>query len=79
MYNRGLRGWMKHFDFMILDFIIIELTFILACNIRHPMRHLNNLEEYRRIMFVLGAACIMGSMLMRMRLTAKLNSPSSTK
>lgn len=65
MYNRGLRGWMKHFDFMILDFIIIELTFILACNIRHPMRHLYNLEEYRRIMFVLGAACIMGSMLMR--------------
>ena len=65
MYNRGLQGWVKHLDFMILDFIIIELSFIGAFTIRHPGSYIYSVEEYRIGFFVLAFAVLLGSMMMR--------------
>lgn len=65
MYNRGLQGWVKHLDFMILDFIIIELAFIGAYTIRHPGSYIYNVEEYRIGFFVLAVAVLLGSMMLR--------------
>ncbi len=35
MYKRNAQGWSKHFDFMILDEISLQLAFILAVLLRH--------------------------------------------
>lgn len=66
MYNRGIRGWMKHLDFMILDLIIIELSFIWAYSIRHPGEYIYSHEEYRVMIFVLGVAAVMGALMLRL-------------
>ena len=35
MYKRNAQGWSKHFDFMIVDELSLQLAFILAVVIRH--------------------------------------------
>lgn len=35
MYKKTSNGWLKHFDFMLLDLLCLELSFTLACFIRH--------------------------------------------
>ena len=35
MYQKGKSGWFKHWDFILLDAICIELTFLLAYWVRH--------------------------------------------
>lgn len=34
MYRKATKGWLKHFDFMLIDFICLELSLILAYHIR---------------------------------------------
>jgi exopolysaccharide biosynthesis polyprenyl glycosylphosphotransferase len=34
MYKRNAQGWSKHLDFIILDQIVLQLAFMLACYIR---------------------------------------------
>lgn len=65
MYNRGLKGWIKHFDFMLLDLIIIELSFVLAYSIRHRGQLIFDNMEYRSIFFVLALAVPMASVFLR--------------
>ena len=35
MYKRNAQGWSKHFDFMIVDVISLQIAFIIAVVIRH--------------------------------------------
>ena len=35
MYRRKVRGWLKHLDFIVLDIICLEISFILGYYIRH--------------------------------------------
>ena len=35
MYKKGLKGWLKHFDFILLDMICLQIAFLLAYVIRH--------------------------------------------
>ncbi len=65
MYNRGLKGWAKHLDFIILDLIIIELSFILAYTVRHPGSYIYSREEYRVGIFVLAAGMLIGSLMLQ--------------
>lgn len=37
MYQKGAKGWLKHFDFMLLDLIVLQLSFLAAFHIRHGM------------------------------------------
>ena len=34
MYRRDTKGWLKHLDFMILDLIVLQVAFVLACILR---------------------------------------------
>lgn len=34
MYERAKSRWFKHFDFMLLDMVVIELTYLLVCYLR---------------------------------------------
>lgn len=35
MYRRKKRGWLKHFDFMVLDMLCLEFALIVACMVRN--------------------------------------------
>ena len=35
MYRRDSKGWLKHFDFMVLDLIVLQLSFLLAYILWH--------------------------------------------
>ncbi len=57
MYKRNAQGWSKHLDFIILDEIMLMVSFLLAMIIRHGSIRLNE-EIYRNLMFVLALADI---------------------
>jgi len=38
MYQKNAGGWMKHYDFLIVDFITLQITYILAYFTRHGFR-----------------------------------------
>ena len=78
MYNRGLKGWIKHLDFILLDLIVIELSFALAYSIRHQGQTVFDNEEYRSIFFVLALAVPMGSVLLRLQDIGKILQTGST-
>ncbi len=58
MYKRNAQGWSKHLDFIILDEIILMISFLLAMIIRHGSITLEK-EIYRTLMFVLILADIL--------------------
>ncbi len=57
MYKRSAQGWSKHLDFIILDEIMLMISFLLAMIIRHGSITLDR-EIYRNLMFVLALADI---------------------
>lgn len=55
MYKRNAQGWSKHLDFIILDEIMLMVSFLLATVIRHGRINLDE-DIYRNLMFVLALA-----------------------
>lgn len=60
MYQRNQKRWYKHFDFMLLDFLCMEISFCLAYIFRFGMNRMIDLATgveyefiYRRIMIVI--------------------------
>lgn len=49
MYRRGKRGWLKHFDFMVLDALCLELAFLAACIVRNGFLWPFEDESYARL------------------------------
>lgn len=49
MYKRGVSGWMKHLDFIILDCICLVIAFNLAYIIRHGLNNSLKIEAYREL------------------------------
>lgn len=47
MYKRNKQGWRKHIDFIILDILVLEFSFVLAYLIRHGELTLFSREAYR--------------------------------
>ena len=35
MYRRDTKGWLKHLDFMVLDLIVLQISFVLAYVLWH--------------------------------------------
>ena len=52
MYKRNAQGWSKHFDFIILDEIMLMVSFLLGMVIRHGSVILER-GDYRTLMVVL--------------------------
>ncbi len=53
MYKRGRGSFYKHFDFMILDMIMLQVAFVISYVIRHGMVWLYKVEIYRQMSVVL--------------------------
>lgn len=39
MYRRDSKGWLKHFDFMILDLIVLQISFALSYMLHHDWQN----------------------------------------
>lgn len=39
MYRRNVQGWMKHFDFIMLDLVCLHIAFLLSFFVRHGLRN----------------------------------------
>ena len=46
MYRRDTKGWLKHLDFMILDLIVLQISFVLAYILRHGLKNPYDLPLY---------------------------------
>ncbi|MBQ3277722.1 MAG: hypothetical protein IJG94_00965 [Clostridia bacterium] len=57
MYKRNAQGWSKHLDFIILDEIVLVISFFIAMLLRDGSIILER-EIYRTLLFVLVLADI---------------------
>ena len=55
MYKRNSHGWSKHLDFILLDEIVLVLSFLIAMYFRHH-KLMFNVAAYRSLIFVLVIA-----------------------
>ncbi len=53
MYKRNAQGWSKHLDFIILDDIMLMISFLIGMVMRHGKLMLE-MSSYRTLMFVLA-------------------------
>lgn len=60
MYGQGKIRWLKHFDFMMLDMLCLELAFIAACLIRNGWEWPFEDESYARfgVVILLLHVCV---------------------
>ena len=49
MYRERAKGWLKHVDFMLLDVLSLELSFVLAYWIRMRSAHAYARSPYRNM------------------------------
>ena len=58
MYKKRQQGWMKHFDFILLDMICAQLAFVLSYGWRHGFRSsVYQVENYRNLAFWMAGFC----------------------
>ena len=58
MYNKRPQGWLKHLDFIVLDLIFLELSYLLGFWIRHFGFKLFRQDYYKNGLWVILAAQI---------------------
>ena len=49
MYKKGSKGWLKHYDFILLDMICLQLAFLIAYVLRHTNTNPYFVPLYRNI------------------------------
>lgn len=49
MYQKSTKGWMKHYDFILLDLLSLQAAFIIAYMIRHGVRSPYVVPTYRNM------------------------------
>ena len=49
MYKKGAKGWLKHWDFILLDMVCLQASFILSYLIRHGMSNPYGALTYRNM------------------------------
>ena len=54
MYHKQNEGWIKHFDFIILDMICLQLAFVVAYFVRHGLSNPYNTILYRNVALMLA-------------------------
>ncbi|MGN1147841.1 MAG: hypothetical protein ACI4TB_05425, partial [Lachnospiraceae bacterium] len=47
MYQKSSKGWLKHWDFILLDAVCLQLAFLLAYLVRHGMSNPYTKPVYR--------------------------------
>lgn len=63
MYRKGAQGWLKHLDFIILDMVCLQISFVLAYMVRMGPSNPYAVEAYRSIGLVILLADAVASFL----------------
>ena len=58
MYEKTSNGWLKHWDFILLDFICLQLTYVFSCIVRNGMYNPYADEVYLNIGLIICMADI---------------------
>lgn len=65
MYRKGLSGWLKHFDFLILDWFCVNLSFVTAFLLQHSGNLSTfNKNETNRFLIMLNIISVLVALLM---------------
>ncbi len=54
MYRKQRNGWLKHIDFVVLDFLCLQVSFIAAYMIRHGIHNPYSILMYRNMGVILA-------------------------
>ena len=54
MYRRQSKGWLKHIDFIILDVVCLQLSFVIAYFIRNGIENLYDVQIYRNMAVIIA-------------------------
>ena len=52
MYKKSPQGWMKHWDFILLDIFCLQLAFVVAYLVRQGLENPYSDQIYRTVAFV---------------------------
>jgi len=47
MYRKTPKGWLKHWDFIILEFVVLQISYFVAYLIRHGINDVFQTDSYR--------------------------------
>lgn len=53
MYQRSSQGWLKHYDFILLDLVSLQISYFLAYVLRHGFQNPYLVTSYRNLAIVL--------------------------
>ena len=56
MYRKKSNGWFKHFDFIIIDLLCVQFSYVLAYFFRHGLTNLYEVELYRNMALMIEIA-----------------------
>lgn len=52
MYKKSPQGWLKHWDFILLDIFCLQLAFVVAYLVRQGLENPYSDQIYRTVAFV---------------------------
>ena len=55
MYRKKTSSWLKHWDFILLDLILLEVSYLLAQWLRHGSAYYREAPLYRNVFFAIAA------------------------
>lgn len=55
MYRKKTSSWLKHLDFILLDLILLEVSYLLAQWLRHGSAYYREAPLYRNVFFAIAA------------------------
>lgn len=58
MYRTNANSWLKHWDFILLDLIVLQISYVLSCMVRNGWNTPFQSDVYTTIGFVIGFADI---------------------
>ena len=64
MYRKKTSSWLKHWDFILLDLILLEVSYLLAQWLRHGTAYYREAPLYRNVFFAIAAIDLVVGMMM---------------
>ena len=64
MYRKRYQSWRKHLDFILLDFICLQIAYVLAFYLRHHSLNVYSYSLYRNIAIVLAFVSVVAAILL---------------
>ena len=64
MYRKKTSSWLKHWDFILLDLILLEVSYLFAQWLRHGTAYYREAPLYRNVFFTIAAIDLVVGLMM---------------